>query len=53
MSKSDILTINRGDDIDSTSVELHDKETDKIKSFQERFRAKKEQYYSKKTPNKK
>ena len=53
MSKSDILAVNRGDDIDSASVELHDKETNKIKSFQERFHAKKEQYYSKKTPKKK
>jgi len=53
MSKSGILAVNMGDDIDSSSVELHDKETNKIKSFQERFHAKKEQFYSKKTPNKK
>ena len=56
MKKSDILDIEMGDDIDSARVELQNKQTNKIKSFQEKFHErlhqKKEQNYSKKTPKK-
>jgi len=52
MKKSDILDIEIGDDIDSAKVALQNKQTNKIKSFQERFHEKKEQYYSKKAPKK-
>ncbi len=47
MSKSDILDIKRGDDIQSTSVLLDDKEINKIKDIKERLRAKRERMHFK------
>jgi len=48
MSKSGMLDIKEGDDIQSTSVHLDDKEINKIKDIKERLKAKRERLYSKK-----
>jgi len=52
MRKSDILDVELGQDIDEASVSLEEKEIDKIKKMQDRFRAKTDALYTKKTPKK-
>jgi len=52
MRKSDILDVQFGQDIDEASVSLEEKEIDKIKKMQDRFRAKTDSLYTRKTPKK-
>jgi len=52
MRKSDILDVELGQDIDEASVSLEEKEIDKIKRMQDRFRTKTNSIYTKKTPKK-
>ncbi|MFK5938181.1 MAG: chloride channel protein [Sulfurimonas sp.] len=53
MRKSDALSIDMGDDIDSTHVHLEDKEANKIRNIQARLRKKAENLYDKKNRRKK
>ncbi len=53
MKKSDALSIDIGDDIDSTSVHLEDREANRIKNIQDRLRKKADNLYHKKNSRKK
>ena len=53
MKKSDALHINMGDDINSTDVELEDKEAIRLKNIQDRLQEKTKQLYTKKNSRKK
>ena len=53
MSKSAALNVHMGEDIDSTDVELEDKEATRLKSMQERLQKKAEELYAKKNARKK
>ena len=53
MKKSGALSVDMGDDIDSTHVHLEDKEANKIKNIQDRIRKKAENLYDKKNSRKK
>ena len=53
MSKSAALNVHMGEDIDSTDVELEDKEATRLKSMQERLQKKAEELYAKKNVRKK
>ena len=53
MKKSGALHINMGEDIDSTNVELEDKEATRLKNIQDRLQKKAKQLYTKKNLRKK